>query len=60
MFDALKGQDIHRAFAGITEPNEASAALHKAHGFEHIGTYREIGRKFGRFWDVALYLKPLE
>ena len=59
LFDALKGEDIHRAFAGVTEPNEASVALHKAFGFEHIGTYREIGRKFGRFWDVALYLKPL-
>jgi len=59
LFDALKGQDIHRAFGGVTQPNEASVALHKSVGFEHIGTYREIGRKFGRFWDVALYLKPM-
>jgi len=60
LFDALKGQDIHRAFGGVTQPNEASVALHKSVGFEHIGTYREIGRKFGRFWDVALYLKPMQ
>lgn len=59
LFDALKGEDIHRAFGGITQPNEASVALHKSAGFEHIGTYREIGRKFGRFWDVALYVRPM-
>jgi phosphinothricin acetyltransferase len=28
-------------------------------GFRHIGTYKEVGRKFGRFWDVALYERPL-
>ncbi len=60
LFDALKGQDIHRAFGGITQPNEASVALHKSVGFQHIGTYQEVGRKFGKFWDVALYLRPMQ
>ena len=60
LFDALEQEDIHRAFGGITLPNAPSVGVHKAAGFEHIGTYREIGRKFGRYWDVALYLKPLE
>lgn len=59
LFEALKGEDIHRAFGGVTVPNEASVAVHKALGFEHIGTYREIGRKFGKFWDVALYLRKM-
>jgi phosphinothricin acetyltransferase len=59
LFDALKGEDIHRAFGGVTLPNAASVGVHRAMGFEHIGTYREIGRKFGKYWDVALYLKPL-
>ncbi len=58
LFDALQGEDIHRAFGGVTLPNEASTGVHRALGFEHLGTYREIGRKFGRYWDVALYLKP--
>ena len=58
LFEALKGEDIHRAFAGVTLPNDASVGVHKAAGFEHIGTYHQIGRKFGRYWDVALYLKP--
>jgi phosphinothricin acetyltransferase len=59
LFDALQGEDIHRAFAGITLPNAPSVGVHRALGFEHIGTYREIGRKFGKFWDVGLFLKSL-
>ena len=59
LFEALKGEDIHRAFGGVTQPNAASVAVHKAVGFEHIGTYPEIGRKFGKYWDVALYVRAM-
>jgi phosphinothricin acetyltransferase len=59
LFDAIKDEDIHRAFGGITLPNAPSVGVHRAMGFDHIGTYHEIGRKFGKFWDVALYLKSL-
>lgn len=59
LFDALAGQDVHRAYAGIAQPNEASTRLHERFGFTHVGTYREVGRKFGRYWDVAWYEKPL-
>jgi phosphinothricin acetyltransferase len=59
LFDALSGEDIHRAFGGITLPNEASVGLHRSAGFELVGTYPEIGQKFGKFWDVALYVKAL-
>jgi|SRR5437588_3064935 len=59
LFDALEGEDIHRAYGGITQPNEASNRLHVAMGFHPIGTYGEVGRKFGRFWDVALYEREM-
>jgi phosphinothricin acetyltransferase len=59
LFDALKDEDIHRAFGGITQPNQASVRLHEAMGFEKVGVYREVGRKFGRYWDVATYLRPM-
>jgi phosphinothricin acetyltransferase len=59
LFEALADQDIHRAFGGITLPNEASVALHRSVGFEHVGTYPEVGRKFGKYWDVALYLRKM-
>lgn len=59
LFEALAEQDVHRAYAGITQPNEASRRLHARFGFRYIGTYHEIGRKFGRYWDVAWYEKEL-
>ncbi|GAA2220601.1 GNAT family N-acetyltransferase [Streptomyces indiaensis] len=59
LFEALSGEDLHRAYAGIALPNEASARLHERFGFRHAGTFREVGRKFGRYWDVAWYEKPL-
>ena len=59
LFEALAREDVHRAFGGITQPNEGSVALHEAFGFAYVGTYREVGRKFGRWWDVAWYAKEL-
>ncbi|WP_189305421.1 GNAT family N-acetyltransferase [Streptomyces albospinus] len=59
LFEALAGEDVHRAYAGIAQPNEASVRLHARFGFRHIGTYTEVGRKFGRYWDVAWYQKDL-
>jgi phosphinothricin acetyltransferase len=57
LFEALKGEDIHRAYGGVTQPNDASNRLHEAMGFQRVGSLGEIGRKFGRYWDVAVYLK---
>ncbi len=59
LFEALADEDLHRAYAGIAQPNEASTRLHERFGFRHVGTYREVGRKFGRYWDVAWYEKEL-
>ncbi|MFF9170464.1 MULTISPECIES: GNAT family N-acetyltransferase [unclassified Streptomyces] len=59
LFAALAGEDLHRAYAGIAQPNEPSVRLHERFGFRHVGTYREVGRKFGRWWDVAWYEKEL-
>lgn len=55
----LAAGPAHRAYAGITQPNAASVALHLRHGFHHVGTYSEVGRKFHRWWDVAWYERPL-
>src|ERR1700692_102247 len=48
LFEALSREDVHRAFGGIAQPNEASVALHLKMDFRHVGTYREVGRKFGK------------
>jgi phosphinothricin acetyltransferase len=44
---------FHRAFAGIALPNDASIALHRRFGFELVGVYNEVCRKFDRWLDVA-------
>ncbi|MEU9460424.1 GNAT family N-acetyltransferase [Streptomyces sp. WC2508] len=59
LFEALAGEDVHRAYAGVTRPNDASVRLHERFGFRHVGTYAEVGRKFGTYWDVAWYEKRL-
>jgi phosphinothricin acetyltransferase len=60
LFDAIAGEDINRIIAGVTLPNDASMALHRRFGFQAVGTFSEVGRKLGRFWDVAQLERPLK
>jgi phosphinothricin acetyltransferase len=59
LFAALSREDVHRAYGGIAAPNPASKRLHEKTGFERVAAYREVGRKFGRFWDVEVYERAL-
>ena len=59
LFEILAGEDVHRAYAGVTLPNDASIVLHERFGFERVGVFREVGRKNGEYWDVAWFEKPL-
>ena len=59
LFRSLENEDVHRAYAGVSLPNPASIALHERFGFKRVAHFTEQGRKFGRYWDVAWYEKPL-
>jgi phosphinothricin acetyltransferase len=59
LFRHLEREDVHRAYAGIALPNPASIALHERFGFKRVAHFTEQGRKFGRYWDVAWYEKPI-
>lgn len=59
LFTRLEASDLHRAFAVIALPNDASVAIHERFGFVHRGTLTEAGRKFGRWLDVAYFERPL-
>ena len=59
LFERLAARGHRTALAGIALPNEASTGLHVALGFEHVGTYRRVGWKLGRWHDVAWYQRPL-
>lgn len=60
LFEALAGEDIHRAYAGVALPNEPSVRLHHKFGFRQIAVYSEVGRKFGRYHDVAWFEKHID
>jgi phosphinothricin acetyltransferase len=53
LLPAVERLGFRTACAGIALPNDASVALHRALGFEHVGTYRDIGWKAGAWRDVA-------
>ena len=58
LFDAIAGADVHAIVAGVALPNAASIALHERFGFEQVGVFRSVGKKFGKFWDVAWFQRP--
>ncbi len=54
-----KQAGLHTVIARITSDNTPSIRLHERLGYALIGTLRESGFKFGRFWDVGIYQKIL-
>jgi L-amino acid N-acyltransferase YncA len=59
LLDTMAASGVHTAVALVAQPNPASVALHKACGFEHVGTMREIGYKFDQWIDVEWYQRML-
>ncbi len=51
----LKDRSVHCLIAGIALPNDASVALHEKIGFTKVANFREVGRKFDRWIDVAYW-----
>ncbi|MBE2318644.1 N-acetyltransferase [Solirubrobacter sp. CPCC 204708] len=49
----LRERGFTTAIAGMTLPNPGSEGLHRALGFEPVGTYRRVGFKFDAWHDVA-------
>jgi L-amino acid N-acyltransferase YncA len=56
----LLEQGYRRAFAGVTLPNPGSVALHESLGFMPCGVYRNVGWKFGSWWDVGWWQLDLQ
>ena len=50
---------FHSMMARIVGGHEASIRLHESCGFALVGVEREVGRKFGRWLDVALMQRLL-
>ena len=50
---------FHAVMARIADAQPPSIGLHQACGFDLVGIEREVGRKFGRWLDVALMQRLL-
>lgn len=60
LLDQLVAEDsVHRAYGGIALPNDGSVELHRKLGFEHVGSYHEVGFKFDKYWDVDWFEKDV-
>lgn len=44
---------FHTLIAGVAEGNEVSLHLNQSFGFEIVGTFKEVGKKFGKVLDVT-------
>lgn len=49
----LTERGYRQAFAGITQPNEASTGFHRSFGFQDVGVYRRAAWKHGSWHDVG-------
>lgn len=56
----LKALGYCQAYAGITQPNAASVALHESVGFERVGIFANAGHKLGRWHDVGWWQLGLQ
>jgi phosphinothricin acetyltransferase len=51
-----RARDLHHhaIVSQIVHENDASLSMSRRLGFEHVGTLKEVGRKFDRWLDVVL------
>jgi phosphinothricin acetyltransferase len=56
----LRSDGVREALAFIGDSyNAASIALHRKLGFQHVGTLKNVGEKFGRLLDVIVMQRTL-
>jgi L-amino acid N-acyltransferase YncA len=55
LITTARQQQYHVLIGGIDAENVASRKLHEAFAFNHAGTIRQAGYKFGRWLDLAFY-----
>lgn len=53
IFEILRKQGMVNVYAGIALPNPKSIEFHKSMGFKKVGTYKNVGFKFGSWVDVT-------
>ena len=59
LLDELCERGFSSAFAGITLHNDESVGFHEGLGFQSIGVFPRVGRKFGAWHDVAWFYRAI-
>ncbi len=57
---AARQRQVHVMVGGIDMGNHGSISLHEKLGFQHAGTIRQAGFKFGRWLDLGFYQRVLD
>ncbi len=60
LLGAVAASGVHRAYAIVALPNEASIALHERLGYRTIGVLDEVGHKMGEYWSTMILEKRFD
>jgi phosphinothricin acetyltransferase len=60
LIEEARRLQFHTLIARVAEGGRESLHLNESLGFVHVGTLKEVGRKFGRFLDVHILQKMLD
>ena len=60
LIDHLKKSGFHNVLASVALPNEASIRFHEKFGYQEVGIIKEVGFKFEKRIDVAIFQLILE
>ena len=54
LLDRLDAEEVHRAYALIALPNDASVVMHRRLGYRDVGELNEVGHKLGEYHSVLI------
>jgi L-amino acid N-acyltransferase YncA len=60
LIELLQTQGIANVIGGMALPNAASKALHESLGFKQVAQFKNVGYKFGQWWDVGYWQLELQ
>ena len=60
IIDEGRRSGFHSLIARVADGSKASVHLNEIAGFNHVGTLKEVGRKFGKLLDVHVLQKMLD
>ena len=60
MIEQARSDDVHVLVGAIDAANVGSISLHEKLGFRSVGLMPQVGFKFGRWLDLALYQLVLQ